>query len=84
MFEDFIIRGHLGIIKHLVNNGANMNAKDSDQNTPIHLASEYGNDHVLPFLLDKNPDLKIKNNHGKVAMDLAMNYNTLQVFSILI
>jgi ankyrin repeat protein len=45
----------------LVSNGADINARDLDGNTPIHFCSEYGHADTLKWLLVKEPQMNIKN-----------------------
>ncbi len=46
-----IIRGNLPIVRALIKAGANKNAKDFDENTPLHLASEFGHFECIIYLV---------------------------------
>lgn len=60
---------------HLINihlkNGANINAKNKDGNTPLHLALILSNEYIIEQLLIKGADITIKNNKGQTAIELA-------------
>jgi ankyrin repeat protein len=45
------IRGHMNIVRTLVTKGANKNAKDFDESSPLHHASEFGHFEVIIFLI---------------------------------
>lgn len=44
-------RGHGGVVKDLVEAGASMTAKDTDDMTPLHIAAEEGKSEVVQLLL---------------------------------
>ena len=46
--------GHLGIVKSLLDKGANIETKDETGMTPLHLASENGNLEVIDLLIKFN------------------------------
>lgn len=73
------LRGHLTVIKALVTAGADINAKDIDNNTPTHFCSEYGHSFCLKFILTKEPYLFDSNNEGKSPIDVANSSDILQV-----
>jgi len=45
--------GHLSVVEYLVNNNADINAKDKDDKTPLGLAIEYGHLCVFEYLKSK-------------------------------
>jgi len=53
--------------------GADINARDSDGNTPCHFLSEYGHVDCLVQLLTKHPSLFSKNKEGHSPLDVAVN-----------
>ena len=61
-------------------NGADINAKDIDNNTPCHFCSEYGHKDCLRYLLLKHPSLFSKNKEGLSPLDVAVNTEILQTF----
>ena len=43
-------KGHLSVVEYLVNQKADINAKDKDGKTPIQLANEYKHTNIADFL----------------------------------
>lgn len=69
------IRGHTAIVRALFLKGANKNAKDFDENTPLHYASEFGHFEVIIFLIKEAfVDASIKNKFGYAPSDIAQNF----------
>ena len=63
------------IVRALVSKGANKNAKDFDENTPLHYASEFGHFEVIIFLIKEAAvDPSIKNKFGYAPSDIAQNF----------
>ena len=56
--------------KKLVKAGAELNAQDSDGNTPLLLACAHADEKTVRYLLKSGADASIQNNAGKTAMDL--------------
>jgi ankyrin repeat protein len=66
------IRGHMSIVRMLVSKGANKNAKDFDENTPLHHASEFGHFEVIIFMIKEAfADWNSKNKYGYAPSDIA-------------
>jgi ankyrin repeat protein len=60
-------------INSLINNGANLMAKDKDGNTPLHFASMMGNDLIVHKLISKGVNVNATDNQGVTPIFLA-NY----------
>ena len=58
-------------IQYLIENGANIEAKDCREETPLHLASSYGKTEVVKYLVSKGANKNAKNNDGKTPYDVA-------------
>ena len=54
--------GHLNVVEYLLNQKADINAKDSDDSTPLHRASENGHLSVVEYLVNQNADINAKDN----------------------
>ena len=66
------IRGDdLEIVKYLLENGADINAKDNYGTTALMKASSNGQLEIVQFLIENGADINIKNNEGKTALDVA-------------
>lgn len=51
--------------------GANINAQNSDKNTPLHLAAIYGHQHYVAILLARNANHMLQNAVGKTPLMIA-------------
>ena len=75
------IKGHSEIGRELVKYGADANAKDIDESTPLHCASEFGQTNFIVFLLQEaKADHTLKNKFGSQATDIAQNLDTRKAF----
>ena len=66
------IRGHTNIVRSLIASGSDKNAKDFDENTPMHYASEFGHFECIIFLVKEAfADPMSKNKFGYSPSDIA-------------
>ena len=66
------IRGHTSIVRALISVGSDKNAKDFDENTPLHYASEFGHFECIIFLVkEAYADSMLKNKFGYSPSDIA-------------
>ena len=56
-------------INDLLNAGADVNKKDDNGNTPLHIAVDTGKLDTIKALLEHNPDKTIENNYHKTPLD---------------
>ena len=61
----------LPLIQLLVEKGADVNVANVSGNTPLHIATEMGNEPLVNFLLDHGADAKAKNNIGDTPLHSA-------------
>ena len=59
-------------VKLLLRHGANVNHKDSQGNTAMHLAVMTGNLNVVKLLDQYNADASIENEQGSSAIEISM------------
>lgn len=65
------------MMKLLVEFGANVNAKDSEQWTPLHAAATCGHIHIVKYLIAKGADLLAVNADGNMPYDICDDDSTL-------
>nr|ABC75034.1 relish [Carcinoscorpius rotundicauda] len=73
------------VVQELLFHGANLNVADAEGNTPLHIATQIGDDYCLSILLDSkmyeaqqspiSPNLNALNNAGYAALHLAVRHN---------
>ena len=49
--------------------GTDVNAKDEDENTPLHRAAYYGHKEIVVLLIAKGADVNVKNDVGYTPLD---------------
>ena len=62
--------GHLHIAQYLIEKGANIEAKDINQKTPLHIASSSGKTDVVKYLVSQGANKTVKNKLGKAPYDV--------------
>ena len=60
--------GHLETVKHLVENGANINEKNKDRDTPLICASRNGHLEIVIYLCENGDDINEKDEYGDNAL----------------
>jgi len=55
--------GQLSVVEYLVNQKADINAKNKDDLTPLHLAAANGHLSVVEYLVNQKADINAKNNY---------------------
>ncbi|CAG2113518.1 unnamed protein product [Medioppia subpectinata] len=65
------------MMKLLIDFGANVNAKDSEQWTPLHAAATCGHLHLVKYLINKGADLLAVNADGNMPYDICEDELTL-------
>lgn len=82
-FASSIGKGFTEIAEYLIKNGANINNIDKDNDTPLMYCAQSGNLATVKFLLQYEPDLTIKNNSGKTALNIAKEKNHTEIIKLL-
>jgi ankyrin repeat protein len=65
--------GHLDVIQHLLENGADINSRNHFQNTPLFLAIESLNRAASQLLIEWQANVNAKNRSSKTALELLRN-----------
>ena len=66
--------GNYEIVKSLMFEGVDVNAKDSDGWTALMYAAQQGHVEIVNLLLKKGADISLKNNDGNTADELAYDH----------
>ncbi|XP_059488485.1 uncharacterized protein LOC132204174 isoform X2 [Neocloeon triangulifer] len=64
-------KGHIAVAKFLLSKGADVNALNNDNDTPLTLAAHFSNEEMCRFLVDNGADLKAVDSDGDDALNLA-------------
>ena len=59
------------VVQHLIEEGANIEAQDKNQRTPLHFASYYGKTDVVKYLVSKGANINVKGKNWKTPYDVA-------------
>eukprot|EP01046_Picozoa_sp_COSAG06_P035828 COSAG06_NODE_3891_length_4800_cov_100.142948_1_plen_131_part_00 len=75
--------GHKDVVAFLGSRGADVNAVDNSQETPLHWAAYWGRASVCTTLLALGADPAAKNNSGDTALDDARRQNKPECVAVL-
>jgi ankyrin repeat protein len=75
--------GHVGVIRILLEQGADPAARNSDGRTPFHLASWGGHVEVIRILLELGADPAAWNSDGQIPSHLASESGHEEVIQVL-
>ncbi|GIY83976.1 ANK_REP_REGION domain-containing protein [Caerostris darwini] len=77
--------GNLSFIEYCVQtNISDINVKNNEGETPLHLASRHNFQHIVSFLIDEGAEIDAKDNNGHTALYFACINNYKDVVHILI
>ena len=73
----------LNIVKLLLNKKPELNIQNQYGDTPLHNAVRAGNIDIVSELVIAGADINIKNNNGKLPIDIARDNNSLAIYEVL-
>jgi ankyrin repeat protein len=77
-------RGHVEVVKFLLNKGANPNLIDDNGQTPLHLSAFKGNLEAVKYLLSKGADANLMDKDGLTALHAAFKYEKIAIVEYLL
>lgn len=77
-------KGHLGMIKLLLEKSAYIDAESPNKTTPLMMAAMYGTFDAVKLLIDEGADVLIKNDLNLTALDFARSANRAESAALLL
>jgi len=71
-------------IKYLIERGADVEAKDNNGNTPLHLAVWSNHIETAKLLIERGADLEAKNKYGQTPLDWASYKDNIELAKLLL
>jgi ankyrin repeat protein len=65
--------GDLGRVRYYLDHGVNPNIKNTNDETPLHLAAAFHRTKVVKFLLDSGANVHVKNKSGSTPLHTTKN-----------
>ena len=76
--------GNLDIVSLLLENGADIEAKDKTGKTPLLIATGHGDEAIVALLLNKKADIEAKDHDRKTALVIATSNGNAQIVALLL
>ena len=76
------LNGHIEVTKLLLENGAQVDILDNDQWSPLMMACKSGQAAIAYVLFENEADAFLQNNKGQTALEIAKEFNQVNVLSL--
>ncbi len=83
LLDNSVQAGNIQVVKHNIANGADVNAKDESESTPLHFALGYSYNEIAELLLTKGADVNVINWQGKTPLDSAIQLKQTKTADLL-
>ncbi|SPR15948.1 ankyrin repeat domain-containing protein [Orientia tsutsugamushi] len=77
-------KGHIDVVKYLVDHGVNPNTQNVWHNTALHISSQRGNLHIVKFLLASNANPNLQNESKNTALHYSVEKGDIHITNILL
>jgi ankyrin repeat protein len=77
-------KGHLEIVKFLVQSRADINSSNRFSETPLHAAAEKGHLEIVKFLVQSGAEKDTKDNQNQTPLNFAAFYGHLEIVKFLV
>ena len=71
LLDNSVQAGNIQVVEHNIANGADVNAKDESESTPLHSAALFGHKEIAELLIAKGANVNAKNDGGRTPLDYA-------------
>ena len=78
-----IEKGNIEAVKQHLAADADVNAKDEEGLTPLHLAASWGHKEVAELLIANGADVNAKDNQGRTPLDVAIELKQTEITDLL-
>jgi len=79
-----VTSGDIDEVKRLISEGAGINAKNMNGETPLHIASAQGREPIVKLLITEGADLNAQNQNGEIPLHLAASRGDKDMAALLI